>query len=68
MQALLDKQAALMANPANKTTGLFLYTPAARKKLDQIARDITHLLAEQRSAGGDPVRADGYSGRQTNRR
>lgn len=52
----------------NPNGGVFLYKPTARRKLDEIARQITHNNAMARAARGDPVRADGYSGRTQNRR
>lgn len=66
---LLAMQQAIEADPANKQNGgLYLYTPKARKKLDAIARQITHNMAMKRAAEGNPVVCDGYSGRQKNRR
>lgn len=44
-----------------------LYTVAARKKLDNIAWVITWKLADLRAQRGEPVLADGYSGRNCNR-
>lgn len=66
---LLEMQTAIKSDPKNQNTGgLWKYTPAARKKLDAIQRQITHNLAMKRAAEGRPVVCDGYSGRQTNRR
>ena len=65
---LLEMQAAIESDPNNKSEGFFLYTLKARRKLDAIRREITHNMAMKRAAAGDPVIADGYSGRQTNRR
>lgn len=66
---LVEMQAAIERDPQNQTSGgLWKYTPAARKKLDAIQRQITHNLAMKRAAEGRPVECDGYSGRQTNRR
>ena len=67
---LLKMMADVEQAPANRKPpgGLYLYTPAARKKLDAIALAITANAAEARRLAGDPVRADGYSGRQSNRR
>lgn len=66
---LLALQETVTADPANQMPkgSLYLYSPAARKKLDAITRQITHNLAEARTARGDPVKADGYSGRKSNR-
>lgn len=50
------------------TGGLYLYTAAARLKLDKLRRAVAHNSAVKRKAEGNPVPADGYSGRQTNRR
>lgn len=47
---------------------VYLYTPNARKKLENITRAITWHLADKRAAAGRPVLADGYSGRNCNRR
>ena len=67
---LVVLQAAIVADPANRNVkgGIYLYTSAARRKLDAITRQITHNLAEARAARGDPVDASGYSGRQSKRR
>ena len=65
---LLEMRAVIESDPANKAEGLFLYTLKARRKLDAITRQITHNLAMKRAEEGRPVVADGYSGRQTNRR
>jgi len=58
------------SDPANQLPkgGLYLFTPDARKKLDAIARAITNNLIDARAAAGNPVKADGYSGRQSNKR
>jgi len=66
---LLALQSAIQDDPANwETGGLHIYTKLARKKLDAIAREITHNLAVKRKADGNPVCADGYSGRGSKRR
>jgi hypothetical protein len=66
---LLAMQRIIESDPLNKASGgLYLYTPKARKKLDEIQRQITHNMALKRAAEGRPIVADGYSGRQTNRR
>ena len=69
-EELLAMIAEIEADPKNRMPpgGLYLYTPQARKKLDKLARAVTNNMAEKRALKGDPVRADGYSGRQTNRR
>lgn len=63
-------QTAVCADPANKNPGggIHLYTKQARRKLDQIARAITFQMAERRTAAGNPVAADGYSGSTKKRR
>lgn len=67
---LLQMQADIGADPANRNTGggIRIYTAAASRKLADIASAITHHLSDKRAAVGNPVTADGYSGRQTNRR
>jgi predicted kinase len=67
-EELMTIREAIEADPANKAEGLYLYTPKARRKLDAITRQITHNMAMKRAAEGRPVVADGYSGRQCNRR
>lgn len=69
-EELLEMQRAIEADPANKSDGrgLSIYTPKASKKLDAIARQITHNLVMKRVAEGRPVVVDGYSGRKSNRR
>lgn len=56
-QDLLDKQSAIEANPKNRmpSGSIFLYTPAARKKLDAITREITYQIALRRATAGRPV-------------
>jgi len=66
---LLEMQKAIESDPRNQADGgLYRYTPNARKKLDAITRQITHNMAMKRAAEGRPVVADGYSGRNSNRR
>jgi len=65
---LLRMQADIEADPLNAATGLYLYTPSARKKLAAIQQAITFHLADQRAACGNPVPCDGYSGRKSNKR
>jgi hypothetical protein len=67
---LLELMAKVEANPANAmpSGSLYRFTPAARRKLDAIQRQITHNMAMKRAAEWRPVVADGYSGRQSNRR
>ena len=47
---------------------LNIYIKSACKKLDELAWAVTHNMAESRRLAGDPVRCDGYSGRNCNRR
>lgn len=67
---LFAEEERVCALPKNRSPAgsLWLYVPSARRKLDAIRRQITHLLGEERAMAGDPVQCDGYSGRQTNRR
>ena len=68
---LMELRRQIEQAPENKMppgTSIWIYTAAARKKLDAIDRAITHNMAEKRKAEGNPVPPDGYSGRQTNRR
>jgi hypothetical protein len=69
-EELVAMQSAIESDPRNQMPPghLFLYTPQARKKLDEIARAITSNLREKRRLAGDPVDDSGYSGRQSNRR
>lgn len=69
-QELVELMRAIEADPANQMPPgqLYLYTPKARKKLAAIQEQITHNLAMKRAAEGNPVVADGYSGRKSNRR
>ena len=64
------KIAELQNDPANagKPGAIWKYTPKTHKKLDKLAMDITHLIAEKRAFQGNPADCSGYSGRQTNRR
>lgn len=66
---LLAMQAAIQDDPANRNThGIYIYKPAARKKLDAIAVAITMHLDDERTAAGRTVNRAGYTGRQTKRR
>jgi len=53
-------------NPDKKS--LYKYNPLARRNLDKLARAITENLRIKRESEGNPVSADGYSGRQSNKR
>lgn len=64
-------QTAIEAKPENRNpsgSSVFIFTPAARRKLDAIRMAITRNLSVARAAAGNPVPCDGYSGRQSNRR
>ena len=65
--AMIEK---IEADPANKNIpgSIYIYAPKARKKIAELARAISSNLEDKRIAEGRPVRCDGYSGRQTNRR
>ncbi len=67
---LVAMQDAIQQDPAsfNPVPSIFIYSPAARRKLDAIARAITENLRLKRQQEGNPVPCDGYSGRQSNRR
>jgi hypothetical protein len=66
---LLAMRQEIEADPLNRSNGgLYLYTAKALKNLDRIAEQITHNMAMKRAVDGRPVVADGYSGRQSNRR
>ena len=47
---------------------LFLFTEAARKKLDKINRAIANNVKDMRIARGEKINNEGYSGRQSRRR
>lgn len=68
-EELMVLRQAIEDDPRNQLyASIHKYTPAARKKLDAIARQITHNMAVKRAAAGRPVVSDGYSGRQSRRR
>jgi hypothetical protein len=68
MQQLTDLRSKLCDNPDNKSgTGLYLYKPKVRKKLDDIDRAITFHLADLRKERGQPINEAGYSGRNSKR-
>lgn len=66
-EELLKLKSKIESDPLNKATGLYLYTPAALKKMKEIDLQITHNLAMKRQAEGRPVPCDGYSGRKSKR-
>lgn len=47
---------------------IWLYTPKARKRLDQIALALALKTREKRKLAGEYVDESGYSGRQSKRR
>lgn len=67
---LLAKIAEIEKNPANKGEpgSLWSYTPAARRKLDKLRREVASNMRADRLAKGLPVDDSGYSGRQSNKR
>lgn len=71
-EELLALQQAIESNPENRRPpdcdSIWLHTKQARKKIDEISRQITSNLENRRKALGLPINTDGYSGRQTNRR
>lgn len=69
MAELVELRLRITGDPANQQTGsIYLYTPKARKRLNDIDRAITWHLSDKREAEGRPVPTEGYSGRQSNRR
>lgn len=67
---LIAMRDAITADPSNRDTlgSIYIYKPAARRKLDAIDLAITMRLEDTRNAAGQPVSAAGYSGRQAKRR
>ena len=69
---LLALREAIEEDPANQiprgSGSIYLYTPKARKKLDEIADWIMHNLAEAKRARGEYINTAGYSGRKCKRR
>jgi len=70
MSELVARRQAIEAASAGlrEPGSIYLYPPAVRAKLDKIDRAIVELMRQAREAAGNPVVADGYSGRQSNRR
>ena len=68
MTELLALQAKTEADPVNKNTGggIYLYSPSARRLLNDIAQAITWKMAEKRISEGMPPIVAGYSGRNCN--
>lgn len=66
---LLAMDRKLTEDPASKSTdgGIFMHTPKVRKATAQIAQAIAWHMEDTRAAKGDPVKVNGYSGRQSNR-
>jgi len=64
---MLDK---IERNPASRNPpgSFFIFTKAATKQLDEIGLAIVDNSIAKQKASGTFVPADGYSGRQTNRR
>jgi hypothetical protein len=70
-EKLLAKIAAIEADPNNLNppgSSLFIYKPAARKRLEKLARDITDIIRQEKLARGETINDEGYSGRQSKRR
>jgi hypothetical protein len=67
---LLAERERIEADPANRSApgSLWIYTAAARRKLDRINLAIAANMAADRAAAGRPVPTSGYSGRNSNRR
>jgi hypothetical protein len=69
---LLALREAIEADPVNQiprgSGSIYLYTPKARKKLDEITEWISHNLLMARKARGEVINIDGYSGRKCKRR
>jgi ribonuclease D len=71
-EELLAMIQAIENDPVNQMpkdkNSIYLYTPVARKQLDKLSMAVANNQAEKRRLAGNPVVADGYSGRQSNRR
>jgi len=69
-EQLLEMSAKIERSPASKNPpgSLFIFTKEATKQLDEIALAIVDNTIAKQKASGTFVPADGYSGRQTNRR
>lgn len=67
---LIAARQAIEADPKNLMPkgSFYRFTPAARRRLNQIDWEITENMRRARAEAGNPVACDGYSGRQTNRR
>lgn len=68
--ALVEMQSKLCADPASRNMdgGPQIYIDSVRRKLSDIAQAITYHLEDKRSAAGNPVPTNGYSGRNAKRR
>jgi hypothetical protein len=69
-EQLLEMSAKIERNPENwnRPGSISIYTKAATKQLDEIGLAIVDNTIAKQKASGTFVPADGYSGRQTNRR
>lgn len=69
-EQLLEMSAKIESDPKswNRPGSLSIYTKEATKHLDEIALAIVDNTIARQKASGTFVPADGYSGRQTNRR
>jgi hypothetical protein len=71
VRQILDKIAAIEADPKSLLpvgSSIQKYTPAARRRLDKLRRDVANEIRQEKLARGETVNDAGYSGRQTNRR
>ena len=67
-QELIEMMNEIEADPKNKAeSGLYLYIPSARKKLDAIRLQIAHNIRLAKLARRETVNDAGYSGRTTNK-
>lgn len=64
MEQLTIQRKAVEDEPTNRSTpgDFYLYTPKARKLLDDINRAITWHLEDRRIARGETINHAGYSG------
>ena len=69
-EELVAMQERITSDPKNQMPkgSIFMYKPAASKKLGEIARAITDNLREAKIARGEKINDAGYSGRKSNRR
>jgi hypothetical protein len=63
MDELIRMEKDICNDPKNKQDGFYIYTPKARKKLDEIAWAITYHLRDNRRARGENINEAGYTGK-----